>query len=169
LRHDHRDRSRVMQKLIGPVLGALVATLGVVSAAVAGPAEDALAAFDRGDYATALRLFRPLADQGNAAAQNRLGFMYVKGRGVPQDDAEAARWYRLAADQGLSAAQFILGSMYAVAQGVPRDFVRAHMWLNLAAAQNYEDAGKMRDLIGKLMTPAQIAEAQKLAGEWKPK
>ena len=84
-------------------------------------------------------------------------------------NVNAARWYRLAADQGLSAAQFILGSMYTVAQGVPRDFVRAHMWLNLAAAQNYEDAGKMRDLIGKLMTPAQIAEAQKLAGEWKPK
>jgi len=78
-------------------------------------------------------------------------------------NVNAARWYRLAADQGLSAAQFILGSVYAVAQGVPRDFVRAHMWLNLAAAQNYEDAGKMRDLIGKLMTPAQIAEAQKLS------
>ncbi len=49
--------------------------------------EDAKAAYDRGDYATALRLLRPLAELGNAAAQHYLGKMYADGMGVPQDDA----------------------------------------------------------------------------------
>jgi hypothetical protein len=76
------------------------------------PFEDAAAAYDRGDYATALRLYRPLADQGDAPAQNDLGLMYRDGRGVPQDYAEALTWYRLAADQGNAGAQNSLGVLY---------------------------------------------------------
>lgn len=53
-------------------------------------------AYDKGDYTTALRLMRPLADQGLAAAQNNLGWMYAHGRGVPQDEAEARKWFRKA-------------------------------------------------------------------------
>jgi len=67
-------------------------------AAFAGPLEDALAAHDRGDDATALRLIRPLADQGNADAQYNLGNMYATGKGVPKDGSEAAKWFRRAAD-----------------------------------------------------------------------
>jgi len=70
--------------------------------AAAGPLHDGNAAAQRGDYATALRLWRPLAEQGDAAAQYNLGNMYVKGAGVPQDDAEAVKWYRLAAEQDSS-------------------------------------------------------------------
>ena len=76
----------------------------VTGGAAAGPFEDGVAAYKRGDYATALRLLRPLAAQGNAAAQYLLGLMYGRGDGVPQDDAEAVKWYRLAAEQGLAAA-----------------------------------------------------------------
>ncbi len=72
----------------------------------AGPLEEGAAAYQRGDYATALRLLRPLAEQGDAAAQNNLGVISANGRGVPQDDAEAAKWFRLAAEQGLVEAQF---------------------------------------------------------------
>jgi uncharacterized protein len=78
------------------------------------------------------------------------------------------KWYRLAADQGRADAQDILGTMYAQGQGVPQDYVRAHMWLNLSAAQGDQDAAKNRDNIAQHTTPAQIAEAQKLASEWKP-
>jgi hypothetical protein len=85
----------------------------------------------RGDYATAVRLIRPLADQGEADAQNILGLMYYNG------------------------------------QGVPRDYVIAHMWLSLVAAGGNVTAA--RDFIAAKMTPAQMAEAQKLAREWKPK
>ena len=66
----------------------------------AGPYENGLAAYQRGDYATALHFWRPLAERGVAQAQNNLGLMYANGQGVPQDDAEAVKWFRLAAEQG---------------------------------------------------------------------
>ena len=133
--------------------------------AVAGPFEDGVDAYGKGDYATALRLWSPLAEQGNAAAQSNLCFMYDNGRGVTQDYQQATTWYRKAAEQGNARAQTNLGLMYANGQGVPKDYVQAHMWLNLAAAQNDVAATKNRDLVVAKMTPAQIAEAQKLARE----
>jgi TPR repeat protein len=76
---------------------ALTASLVLVAmaGAVAAPFEDYLAVYNKGDYATALRLIRPLADKGNADAQYNLGVLYEKGQGVPQDYAEAMKWYRL--------------------------------------------------------------------------
>ena len=106
------------------------------------------------------------AEQGNALAQNNLGFMYSKGRGVPQDYAEAVRWYRLAAEQGNADAQNNLGIMYSIGQGVPQDYVTAHMWLNLAAAPGHENARKARETVAASMTREQIAEAQARAREW---
>jgi len=78
------------------------------------------------------------------------------------------RWYRKAADQGETYAQLSLGSRYSKGEGVPKDYVQAHMWYTLAAAQGDKDAGEFRDLLAEKMTPAQIAEAQRLAREWKP-
>ncbi len=109
-----------------------------------------------------------------AEAQSNLGVMYTDGQGVPQDYAQAVSWYRKAADQGYAIAQFNLGNMYALGQGVPQDYIQAHMWWNLAASR-YTDptkrasAVKNRDLVAAKMTPAQIAEAQRLASAWKPK
>jgi len=193
-------------------LAVLVLSLGLAAPAAAGPFEDASAAYERGDYATALRIWRALADQGDirgktllgsmydagqgvpqddaeavnwyrkaadqgdAGAQNNLGLMYDLGRGVPQDDAEALKWYRKAADQGYARAQNNLGLIYDNGQGVPQDYVQAHMWFNLAAARSpasqtemRDRAVKNRDRVAAKMTPAQIAEAQRLAREWKPK
>jgi len=126
-------------------------------------------AAQRGAYATALKEWRPLAEQGEARAQTNLGVMYRLGEGVPQDDTEAVRWYRRAAEQGHTKAQFKLGAMYFMGRGVPQDDVLAHMWLNLSAAPANELARKIRDSLAEKMTPAQIAEAQRLAREWKPK
>ena len=86
-----------------------------------------------GCYATALKLWRPLAEQGYALAQHNLGVMYGKGWGVTQNH------------------------------------VLAHMWWNLAAAQGRKGAARNRDKVAAMMTPAQIAEAQRLAAGWKPK
>jgi hypothetical protein len=78
------------------------------------------------------------------------------------------------AEQGNALAQLGLGVMYANGQGVPQDYVRAHMWFNIAAAAagasdvSVRDAIKWRDLVAARMTPAQIAEARRLAREWKP-
>ena len=180
--------------------------------AVSGPFEDGVSAHTRGDFATALQLWRPLADQGNAPAQFNLGIAYQRGEGVPQDFEQALKWYRLSADQGYARAQFNLAVMYhrgegvpqnfeqaatwyreaaergeANAQfnlagmfvngrGVPKDYVQAAKWYDLAASHytNAEEASRFkalrnRDHLAEKMTPAQIAEAQKEAREWKPK
>ena len=198
-----------MRVLTAAIFGVVLAATLTPVAAVSGPFEDGLDAYDSGDYATALRLWRPLAEQGNAHAEHALGVMYDEGQGVPQDDAEAVKWYRLAADQGLAEAQYNLGNSYqlgqgvpqddaeAVAwyrlsaeqglaaaqhnlagrytrgQGVPRDYVQAHMWYSLAASrfppgEDHDKAVQGWDFVTGFMTPAQIAEAQKLARHWKP-
>jgi TPR repeat protein len=249
----HMNGSRVRQRAIRTLftagLVALVVSLRLAAPVAAGPVEDAKAAYDRGDYATAIRLFRPLADQGYAEAQYNLGAihfygqgvlqdyaaagtwfrkaadqgyaaaqyglafmyhegqgvpkdftaavawyrkaadqgfaegqyglanMYFDGQGVPRDYAEAVTWFRKAADQGLAPALNNLGNMYLNGQGVPQDYVQAYMLFNVAAARAPRDdilktrdmAVKNRDSVAAKMTPAQIAEAQKVAREWTPK
>ena len=137
--------------------------------AQAGPYEDGVAAYKRGDYATAIQLWRPLAEQGRAEVQAMLGNMYAKGLGVPQDYDEAVRLCRLASDQGYARDQYNLGLMYAKGLGVPQDFLNAYIWLNLAALQGDESARENLDLAARELTAEQIAEAQRLAREWKPK
>lgn len=110
----------------------IVLVLSFALPVAAGPLEDADKAVRRHDYATALRLIRPLAEKGDASAQYDLGVFYDNGLGVPQDH------------------------------------VQALMWFNLAAAQGKDGAAALRDLIARRMTSEQIAEARKLANEWKP-
>ncbi len=126
-------------------------------------------AYERGDYDTAMAEFRPLAEQGDASAQYNLGLMYDKGQGVPQDNTVAVKWYRLAADQGYAKAQNNLAAMYYSGKGVLKDYVFAHMWANLAASQGQKIAVILRDVVERVMIPQQMAEAQRLAREWKPK
>jgi TPR repeat protein len=143
------------------------------------------------DYVEAVKWYRKAAEQGEATAQSNLGFMYDQGQGVaqlnlgamydngqgvPQDYTEAAMLYRKAAEQGLAEPQCYLGIMYKLGQGVPQDYVLAHMWLNLAASWFPASKGKIRDMcmrnrdrVASMMTPYQIAEAERLAREWKPK
>jgi TPR repeat protein len=121
------------------------------------------------DYTTAVTWYRKAADQGHPGAQWSLGTMYQDGLGdVPRAFEAAASWYRKAADQGHALAQSDLGTVYAKGQGVPQDYVSALMWYSLAAAKGLTDAAKERDMVAAQMTPAQIAEAQRLAREWKP-
>ena len=109
------------------------------------------------------------AEQGDAEAQSVLGLMYTLGLGVPQDKQEAVKWYRRAAEQGYAHGQFSLGVMYYFGEGVPKDHVLAYKWFNLAAAQGNKNAAELRDVLATEMTPSQIAEAQRLAKEFKPK
>ena len=119
---------------------AMVLALAVAGPAVAGQFEDAMAAYQREDFLTARQLWQPLGDQGDAAAQFSLGFMYQKGKGVPQDDMLAVKWYRQAADQGLANAQNNLGLMYHNGQGVPQDYRLAVKWNRQAADQGLAGA-----------------------------
>ncbi len=188
------------------ILAALALCL-CITTAQANLFDDAVAAHGRADYAGALRLFRPLAEQGYANAQYNLALMYISGQGTPQDYAEAFKWNQLAAEQGKADAQYNLGNMYRQGRGVPQnyaeavkwyrlaaeqgyayalnnlgnmydegqgvlqDYVEAHKWYNLAASRKTEEDSRKRsienrDIVAKLMTPSQIAEAQKLAKQW---
>jgi uncharacterized protein len=215
--------SRRNQAIWMSLLGAAALVVRVAGTAVAGPLEDAMAAADRGDYAAASWLLRPLAEhgqpvaqfdlgflydtgrgvqrdygeamkwyrlaaeEGNAVAQYQLGSMYANGRGVPRDYAEAAKWYRRSAQQGYGWAQFYLGVAFANGQGVPKIFILAHMWFSLAESSRYAPPlGSLhamndneRHALANLATGArskleaqmdddQIADARKLATEWKP-
>lgn len=184
---------------------ALVLSIFCLALPVWADFQAGMTAHDREDYATALREWQPLAEQGNALAQYHVGMLYHKGRGVPQDDRQARKWYAKAAAQGQPKAQFSLGTLYfngeggskdyqqalrwirlaanqgeALAQtklaimyddgnGLPKDKVQAYKWLSLAATNGDKPAPMLRDLLAKEMTPAQIAEAKKLASEWNPK
>ncbi len=186
-------------------LALAVVFLSCLTAPARAGIDEGLAAYERGDYATALQEWAPLANQGDAEAQYFLGHMYAEGQGVPrqygkaavwirqaaeqgngygqfalgylydkgigvaQDDAEAARWYRKSAEQGITVAQNNLGSMYEHGRGVPQDYVRAYLWYDLSVSLPGADRSKaVRNLdeIARKMTPAEIAEAQRLALEW---
>ena len=121
------------------------------------------------DDAEAVKWYRKAAEQGHVLAEFKLGVMYRQGVGVAQDFAKAAKWFRTAAEEGHATAQLVLGVMYVLGQGVAQDHVQAHMWWSLAASQGERGATINRDRVEGDMTPEQIAEAEKLAREWKPK
>jgi hypothetical protein len=102
--------------------------------------DEGLTAYNKKDYATALREWKPLAAQGNASAQSNLGVMYENGQGVAQDYKEAVRLYRLAAAQGNANGQSNLGVMYQNGQVVAQDYKEAVKWFRLAADQGDADA-----------------------------
>ena len=120
------------------------------------------------DYQEAARWYRLAAMQRSRAAQYKLSRLSDIGRGLPQNYQEALRWCRLAADHGEAQAMFTLGVHYHTGLGVPPNLLQAHKWYNLAAAYGYHDGGKWRDRIARELSPAKIAEAQKLAREWQP-
>ncbi len=149
-----------MRPLAGFIFGVVLAVALTPVAALSGPLEDGqdastrfkdgVVAYDLGDYKTALRLWRPLAEQTaqyspgadahsilvTRGAQYSLGYMYAEGQGVPQDYAEALKWFGLAAEQGHVGAHVALGVMYDNGQGVPQDYAEAVKLYRLAAEQD---------------------------------
>lgn len=108
--------------------------------AVALALKDAVALYDRGDYAAAILIPRPLTEQGNARAQGILGTMYGLGQGVPRDYGVAWDWLYPSAEAGDANAQYNLGTLYERGLGVPRDNQEAIKWFRLAAFQNVPEA-----------------------------
>jgi uncharacterized protein len=137
---------------------------------------DAFAAGSRAyaahNYVRAAQIFLPLAETRDARAQTYLGVMYLRGQGVPQNFAVAAYWLQLASAAGIPTAQYFFGLMYDKGQGVAQDFVLAQAWLNLAVAHaepRLRDRWALiRDAVASKMTEAQLAEARRLAYEWRP-
>ena len=144
------------------------------------------------DFGQALKWYRIAADQGSPYAENVMGIAYEHGFHVAQDDAEAFRWYRRAANRiydhagntWIHTPQYNIGAMYASGRGTAQDYVRALMWFALAVGFGdtkppapfgvelvdtpKQTAPEQRDRLMALMTSAQIAEAEKMAREWRP-
>jgi TPR repeat protein len=156
------------------LIGCLIAFFVVVAGLLMSPEvfaeslEDGYAAWNDGDYSTALREWQPLAEEGDVDAQSAVGFMYFNGQGVQQDYVQAAAWYRRAARQGNALAQNNLALMYANGNGIRRDDVRALMWFTLAAESMESDAARTqaaanRDRLAGQMNQPQIDQAQAMA------
>lgn len=102
--------------------------------------EEALATERATEYETAIAMYRELALQGDVNAQNRLGLLYIRGRGVEQDLEEAAKWYRMAAEAGDASAQYELASMY-FGNAIPtEDFTEAAALFKKSAEQGFTKA-----------------------------
>ena len=129
-----------MKRLTAAICLTIALLLAHVGMSWSADFQKGLAAAKSGDFATALREWKPLAEQGNAAAQYNLGQMYRRGQGVPHDYKTAVKWYRLAAEQGNAYAQTNLGNRYRSGQGVPVDYKTAEKWFRLAAEQGIPHA-----------------------------
>lgn len=114
--------------------------LGLAGTTYSNPFEEGVAAHERGDYSEALRLWRPLAERGDAYAQFDLGGMYFLGEGVPQDDAIALRLMQKAAEQGHPGAQNIIGNLYETGREVIKNTSEAVNWFRKSAKQGFSDA-----------------------------
>lgn len=149
--------------------GFLILGLSVTQFPLAAPSHaadetfiDGLAAFDGGEVMETVRIWRALAEQGDAQAQAGLAGLYLAGNGVDRDPKEAARLYRLAAEQGDSNGQLNLGRLYMNGIGVDKDHVNAYVWLTLAADQGRRWADERRRLIEPSLSDKQREDAQAL-------
>jgi hypothetical protein len=118
----------------------LLLGMNILSISHANDFDEGIKAYDNGNFKKAYSLFLKEAKKGNATAQNEIGVMYAKGKGVLKDYKEAMKWYRLAAEQGLAMAQYNIGVMYRNGQGVLKDYKEAMKWYRLAAEQGYSGA-----------------------------
>lgn len=132
-----------MRLSLGSYWRRVVTMLFFVGACSGADLELARRAYDQKDYATALKEFTLLADNGNADAQLMLGKMYMIGQGVPKDSQSALKWLKASAVQGNADAQFFVGAIYLLPQ---KDIGEGLKWLRLSAGQGMQDA---QFLLGK--------------------
>ena len=147
-----------------------VALAALLLAALVVPAradfQDGVKAYNKGDYAAALKEWKPLAEGGHGDAQNNLGIMYDQGEAVAEDQAKAVRWFRDAARQGLSDAQNNLGRMYELGRGVDRDMVQAHKWYNIAVAKGNDAARRNAERVTQRLSDEELRAAREMARAW---
>lgn len=164
-----QQRHRPVGRRLPALVTGAVLTLVLASSARAGW-DEGLSAYKGGDFLGAILNWLPLARNGDARAQEMLGFMYDLGEGVPENDWVASTWYKAAAEQGATDAQLNLGVLLADGDGVRRDEVEAYKWLELASRAKEEEVRRVAlDLLVTLsgrMTETQIGVARKLVREW---
>lgn len=116
---------------------AAVALMLLPASALAQDFEKGVAAYEAGDFETALRELTPVAEEGFKGAQFYLGQMYIAGQGVQQDEVEAERWLRLAAEQDDALSQVMLGLIFSKSESIEQNEVEAIYWFRQAANQDF--------------------------------
>ncbi|HJV76664.1 MAG TPA: SEL1-like repeat protein [Noviherbaspirillum sp.] len=144
-------------------ISACVLTLAFFASPSYAGYDEGLKASAKGDYATAMNEWRPLAESGHADAQARLGDLYVAGHGVNRDPIQAAIWYRKAAEQGNVHAQTKFAFLNFVGNEVPKDLAQAAKWLQLAAGHGDSEAQGLLGLAHRfgIGVPKDEAQAEK--------
>ena len=122
-----------------------------------------LEAYFSSDFATAWKELKPLAEQGNPKAQQRVGTMQEKGYGALQDFSEAVKWYTLSAKGGYFVGQYRLAEMYEKGLGVTQSNLLAHAWYNIASANGQIYSAGYREKLAEIMPPNQVLIAQEIA------
>ena len=154
----HRSSALVLTLLLA------IATIGC-SNVTEKDFEAGMQAYAKGDFAMAMKKWKPLAEDGNVSAQTNLGVMYYQGRGMDAPNyPEALRWYRIAAMQGYPDAQFNLGLAHMEGKGVARDFKEAVRWYSMAGENGYLQAQIM--LADMYLKGQGVAADQKEAAKW---
>jgi TPR repeat protein len=121
------------------------------------------------DLVEAFKWYQKAAEQHFSGSEFEVGASYYSGNGVSQDYIEAVKWLEKSAEQGFARAQNNLGACYHNGEGVAKDYVEAYKWYDLALAQGLGAAQTNLSLVERLMTAEQIAEAQQLAREFRPR
>jgi len=122
------------------ILSAILVLTLTATSVYADDLQDGFDAFERKDFKTALKKWKPLAEQDDASAQYNLGLMHGNGWGVTQDYVQAHKWFRLSAKQGNAEAQYNLGEMYGNGWGVTQDYAEMGKWYRLSAEQGIAEA-----------------------------
>jgi uncharacterized protein len=153
-------------KLAVACVSLLAMAVPTSGAAVAQDFRSGLSAYNSGDYTRALREWLGPAEHGDAAAEAGIGFLFHKGLGVTQDDAEAASWFVKAAEQGQAEAQLLLGTLFFFGRGVPQSYVSAFAWCDIAETNGQSDASECRDVALEHLSPTEMQQSFNIVNEW---
>jgi TPR repeat protein len=153
-------------KLVVTCVALLVMAVPTFGTAVAQDFRSGLSAYNSGDYTRAFREWLGPAERGDPAAEAGIGFLFHKGLGVTQDDAEAAAWFVKAAEQGQAEAQLLLGTLFFFGRGVPQSYVSAFAWCDIAETNGQSDASECRDVALEHLSAAEMRQSFDIVSEW---
>lgn len=134
--------------------------------AACGKSSDPQTAYEAGDYNRASELWLPLAESGDADAQNAIGTLYYLGQGYERNYLRAAEWFRKAAEQGNARAQRNLGMLYVDGRGVEQNYLLAYSWLYAADKQGNKSADAYINTMVNKLTPNQQIKARRMADQY---
>jgi TPR repeat protein len=153
-------------KLVVACVHLLAMAVPMSGTAIAQDFRSGLSAYNSGDYTRAFREWMGSAEHGDPAAEAGIGFLFHKGLGVTQDDAEAASWFVKAAEQGQAEAQLLLGTLFFFGRGVPQSYVSAFAWCDIAETSGQSDASECRDAALEHLSPEEMQQSFSIVSEW---